>query len=551
MMPQLTNDIPKAGPSGSLRQCGGAIVASLIALLAAVASTAPATSVRIAAWSLPPRPTPSSATNDTAISRAADALGQFAPDVILLKGARDWQTCARLARDLGAGQYKVLVCSSIRDPRTGKPAEAQVAILAKRTAYFSWADDWKSQTNGTSGYAFAAIQFERERLGFFAVQLDPALENELETYDKSKSTGPQPQVLRDWLQAVDSFKQWTANRLDALVIAGAFDAGPPAKSRVLLQARLAEAFLGAPLEQPVRWVNQDGTFGIAPEHVLARVEPDQATPPGLVLTRFPITCELDLAPGSWPALRPPQMPEGAVAAAPASSAPDTKILPSTWSVILPWAQWTALGAGGAAVLVIAAWLRGRRQRPVPSPALLGRYAESSQLPTSSYTVILAPLPTTSSSGEPGPPPQPQPVVLLEKPGVTQTQSLAWQQRALAAEKRAERAHQVIRRGLIPHLRAWLKQKVLHQIVTERTQLLQTQDATVRTVIEVDERLARIEAQIEQQIREHQRRIEELSRELIAAKEENRELIRERIAQIRSEMEATRARMLAQANQEPE
>ena len=43
------------------------------------------------------------------------------------------------------------------------------------------------------------------------------------------------------------------------------------------------------------------------------------------------------------------------------------------------------------------------------------------------------------------------------------------------------------------------------------------------------------------------RIEELNKELAAAREENRELIRERIAQVRAEMEAARSRVLAEAN----
>ena len=64
---------------------------------------------------------------------------------------------------------------------------------------------------------------------------------------------------------------------------------------------------------------------------------------------------------------------------------------------------------------------------------------------------------------------------------------------------------------------------------------------------LDTRLARIEAQIQQQNQAYIQRIEELNRELAAAREENRELIRERIAQVKAEMEAARARVLAEAN----
>jgi hypothetical protein len=64
---------------------------------------------------------------------------------------------------------------------------------------------------------------------------------------------------------------------------------------------------------------------------------------------------------------------------------------------------------------------------------------------------------------------------------------------------------------------------------------------------LDDRLSRIEAQIQQQNQAYVRRIEELNNELAAAREENRELIRERIAQVKAEMEAARARMLAEAD----
>jgi len=66
------------------------------------------------------------------------------------------------------------------------------------------------------------------------------------------------------------------------------------------------------------------------------------------------------------------------------------------------------------------------------------------------------------------------------------------------------------------------------------------------VLDVDDRLTRVELQIQQQNQAYQRRIEELTRQLIAAREESRELIRAQIAQVKAEMEAARARLLAQA-----
>jgi hypothetical protein len=105
---------------------------------------------------------------------------------------------------------------------------------------------------------------------------------------------------------------------------------------------------------------------------------------------------------------------------------------------------------------------------------------------------------------------------------------------------------VIRSGLLPYLRHWLKQKLVRKLVADRAQLLATQHAATLKALEVEERLTRIEQQIQRQNYAYQQRIEALTRELITTREENRELIRARIAQVKVEMEAARVRMMAQA-----
>ena len=104
---------------------------------------------------------------------------------------------------------------------------------------------------------------------------------------------------------------------------------------------------------------------------------------------------------------------------------------------------------------------------------------------------------------------------------------------------------MIRAGLIPHLRHWLKQKLVRRLITDRAQLMETQQVATLKALAVEERLARIEQQIQRQTSAYQERIEALTRELIVAKEENRELIRARIMQVKAEMAAARARLLVQ------
>jgi uncharacterized coiled-coil protein SlyX len=80
-------------------------------------------------------------------------------------------------------------------------------------------------------------------------------------------------------------------------------------------------------------------------------------------------------------------------------------------------------------------------------------------------------------------------------------------------------------------------------VRDREDLRATQHAATLKVLAVDERLARLEAKIQKETASYEKQIEQLSRELLTAREENLELIRAQIRLLKSEMEAARARVL--------
>src|ERR1043165_9567175 len=101
---------------------------------------------------------------------------------------------------------------------------------------------------------------------------------------------------------------------------------------------------------------------------------------------------------------------------------------------------------------------------------------------------------------------------------------------------------MLRQGLVSQLSQWLKQKLVRKLIVDRAQLLEAPEAEARKAFNVDERLNRIELQIRQQNQAYERRIEELNRQLLAAKEESRELIRTRIMQVKAEMETARMRL---------
>lgn len=206
--------------------------------------------------------------------------------------------------------------------------------------------------------------------------------------------------------------------------------------------------------------------------------------------------------------------------------------------------WLAAALGGILILAASVWILARRTSSSgrQTPALL---TDDVEMP-SSYTIVVGTRSATEPASVSAPlPSAPHPIIHIEAQGATHTQAEALRQRALAAEQRADRATALIRARLIPHLRQWLKQNLLRKLIADRSQLLETQQAAVLQALAVEERLCRLEQQLQRQIAGYQARIEELTRELIAAQAENRELIRARIAQVKAEMAAARARLMAE------
>jgi hypothetical protein len=119
-------------------------------------------------------------------------------------------------------------------------------------------------------------------------------------------------------------------------------------------------------------------------------------------------------------------------------------------------------------------------------------------------------------------------------------------RARFAEPKADSTSAAMRDGLLSHVSQWLKEKLVRRLIADRTQLLEMHESATRKTIEVDQRLARVEHQIQQQNQVYERRIVELTRELEAARDDNRELIRAQIAKVKAEMEAARNRVLTES-----
>jgi hypothetical protein len=175
-----------------------------------------------------------------------------------------------------------------------------------------------------------------------------------------------------------------------------------------------------------------------------------------------------------------------------------------------------LGALGFGILLagLIAWrfrhaLSGSSRRPARQSLSAGSSATVSQ---TSYF---------DQGAEPGPDAEP----ISTPPTETTSSDVAvWQQRALSAESRAERATAVVRAGLTPHLARMMKDQLVWTLMAQRTHMVSTQDVSAEMVSELEQRLELIQSEFESRVETYEKRIAELERELETKSQVNRELL---------------------------
>jgi hypothetical protein len=100
---------------------------------------------------------------------------------------------------------------------------------------------------------------------------------------------------------------------------------------------------------------------------------------------------------------------------------------------------------------------------------------------------------------------------------------------------------VIRARLIEHLTRVLGQSVVQRLFAQRGQLLNAQHEATAQTAELEQRLEKVQTNVQERFRVYETRIAGLEKELAAAEEQNRDLIRAKIALAKQELEAERAR----------
>ncbi len=115
-------------------------------------------------------------------------------------------------------------------------------------------------------------------------------------------------------------------------------------------------------------------------------------------------------------------------------------------------------------------------------------------------------------------------------------------RALAASALSEPGAEALREKIASDLTAFAKQRLVQGLYSQRKELADTQQKAAAEMSELEERLERIHAPLQDRLQAYEARINELEKELARKGEENRELIKAKIQVTQKQMAAVKGRM---------
>lgn len=487
-----------------------------------------------------------------AVPGLAEEIRAENPDVVLIQGARSWGVCSALTEALTPEPYVLLTCSGFGAATSGRLSR-EVAVIARQKGFYAWTE--RIGTNFPAvGFAVTVVRSGAQTLALFSAQFGRATQA--------------VEVAESIVRHVELLRAWEKNKPTAFLV---MSSGRTPNLRT--QKEVRDVFSNTGLEKPLSAPPDRFVFAYPSETVawldsettnrsLLTVTFKPAKTPeaaklvesGRNLDRKPVVVEpvSSVVSNQLPSAAPetPRSTNGAsraaVPSAPAIADRDQTVAREAREAVvgrdqsgrvLPLA-WLALAGLTASVAACWLWLsrRGASRKAFRRPVLI---SERSELDSMQY-VVVAPASATGSGDSPPPSRFKARVISQHGQETIRTQSAsALEPARLEPLGDADQT----RKGLVE----WLKAEFVRRIVRDRLELMDSQSAAVSQANEGALRLARIEERIRVQNESFARRIADLETELGAAREENREMIRLRIWQIKADMEAARARLLSQSD----
>lgn len=479
--------------------------------------------LRVVSWQLddfgePPANGPAAEPDVRRLRQVAAALKPLEADVILLQGLPDRNSAKRITSLLKPGVYHVVNHHAFRRAGPNSPlAGAPLTILAKKQPLASRQLEWRSsgQIEAAGGFIWATFPHGTNTVCLYVAHL-PLPPASMNTLTNKLSEAQVQQLLRNReysAQYLIHHSSWlgstVTNAIASVLFAGDFIADPmlapgDATLRVLEQAAFRTVSSGnkraakAPSTEPdVAIFARNADFAGTP----------LAGNNNKAFAFAPITWDLVVrAPEVKPLEPKPQATTAFTPLVPTPTAPQRSWDPSHYI-------WLVVGLLLLALVCVVGfqWLAWNRWAhsltPAKQPAL--------------------PALGDGQATRPGSLPAPRSATALPAPEPAVLPTASWPDRNEIHEAKGEHAPTAARPEIKPHLLGLLREKVVVWLSSQRSHLLHSQENGTAQVIELEERLEKIQGQFQDRLLAREQRISELETEVSAKDRMIHDLIRAR------------------------
>ena len=99
---------------------------------------------------------------------------------------------------------------------------------------------------------------------------------------------------------------------------------------------------------------------------------------------------------------------------------------------------------------------------------------------------------------------------------------------MQAEERVSQAAGLVRSGLVPQLRRLMRERLIGWLTSQRGQLITSHEVGTQQMLELEERLQRIQGQFRESLQTREQRIAALEAEILAKERIIRDLLRAQV-----------------------
>lgn len=431
---------------------------------------------------------PPSDTQARRLAQIADALRPADAELVVIDGIPNRSHALKIAALLKPATYQLAVYSTFPNTSTNRATPASTTILSKRQPFGARSAEWRAtgQIELPGGFAFAGFRSGTNAFCFYAADLPGDGASALNAAGDPLASRKRELAAQYLSHHIQWLGSTLSNQFTAFCVIGDVVTDPRTGRLENAGRALQQSGFGAWLAPSV---TEPGSPMSSPyTALLARNVSLQSAPSILAqrTLRQPV-CVYEINPGGKPGTF--------TAGSQASKTSKASRTPSVMVVSI----WLGIILAVCAVTV-GIWWGLRRSNPGPG---IFRQTKSSQL-----VLDVDEVPGESDS--------------------LRVEAEMWQARALDAEQQVEETHAHVRAGLLRRMHALFRDHLVAWLSAQRGRLLASHDSGVQQVLELEERLQRIQGNFQEQLRGRDQRITELEQEIQAKEKLIRKLLLARV-----------------------